>query len=153
MTILGTPRIFHKKWKFVIEIGGVRFAGFRTCGEIAINVAKIEHSEGGALIPDKSPGRVTVPDVELTRGATDDNDLYDWMQEVVGADSLLDEPLFKRTLDVVQLNRRGIPLKRWTLVNAWPIAFTGGDWDNEADENTIEKVTLAYDYPVLGGIT
>lgn len=153
MTILGVPRIFHKKYKFVVEIGGVAFAGFRTCGEIGINVAKIEQSEGGSLIPNKSAGRVNVPDVELTRGATDDLDLYNWMQEVVGSDSLLDEPLYKRTIDIVQLNRRGDPLRRWTLVRAWPIAFVAGDWDNEADENTIEKVTLAYDYPVEGGIT
>lgn len=151
MAIFGVSRQYYKKFKFEVEILGVVYAGFQTCSDIRTQVAKIEHHEGGSLIPNKSPGRVTVPDVTLTRGATDDLDLYLWMQEVVAAGSILVEPDFKRTIDIVQRNRRGDELRRWTLVNAWPIDFKAGDWDNDADENTMEEVILAYDYPVLGG--
>ena len=149
--IQGVFRQYYKKFKFRIEIAGVVFGGFQTCGEIAIEVAKIEHFEGGSLIANKSPGRVTVPDVELTRGATDDLDLFSWMQQVVAAGTLLVDPAQKRTIDVVQQDRGGGELRRWTLVNAWPIKWVAGEWDNNADENTMEKVTLAYDYPTLGG--
>lgn len=151
MAIQGVVRSFHKKFSFIVEIAGVAYAGFRTCSPIQIQVAKIEHHEGGSLIPNKSPGRVTVPDVTLARGATNDFDLWNWMQEVVGAGTLLVDPAQQRTIDVVQLNRAGEELERWTLVNAWPIDWTAGDWDNEADENRIEQVILAYDYPTPGG--
>jgi hypothetical protein len=32
------------------------------------------------------------------------------------------------------------------LSRAWPVQFGAGDWDNEADENVIESVTLTYDF-------
>jgi len=149
MTIRGVTKQYHKKFTFLIEIRGVISAAFRTCGEIGLEIAKIEHFEGGSLIPHKGMGRVTVADVELTRGATSDLDLYNWMQEAVGAGAMLAEDAVKRTLDVVELDRAGTEVRRWTLVNAFPIKWVGGEWDNEVDENTIEKVTLAYDYPVL----
>jgi len=149
--IAGVTRSYYKKFKFVVEEAGIRFAGFQTCGEIAIEVAKIEHFEGGSLIPNKQPGRVTVPDVELTRGASDDLDLWGWMQQVVAASQVVVDPSQKRTLDIIQQDRTGAELRRWTLINAWPVRFKAGDWDNNADENVVESITLAYDYPSIGG--
>ena len=151
MTIAGVTRQFYKKFSFVVEESGIRVAAFRSVSDIRIQVAKIEYSEGGALIPNKSAGPVTVPDVTMTRGATDSLDLWNWMQQVVAAGGILAEPDYKRTLDLVQLTRSGTELRRWTLVNYFPIDFKAGDWDNEADENVIEEVILAYDYPIVGG--
>jgi len=149
--IEGLVRSFYKKFKFRVEIQGVIWAGFQTCGDIAIEVATIEHHEGGSLVPNKSPGRVTVPDVELTRGGTDDLDLYAWMQQVVAAGGILVDPSQKRSVDIVQQDRAGGELRRWTLINAYPVRWKAGDWDNGADENVIESITLAYDYPTIGG--
>lgn len=149
--IRGVNRAYYKKFMFVIEEDGIAFAGFQTCGDIAIEIARIDHHEGGSLIPHKGLGKVTVPDVELTRGATDDLDLYQWCQECVAQSALLQEPEQKRNLDVVQLDRRGEELRRWTLVNAFVVRWKAGDWDNNADENVIESITLAYDFPTLGG--
>ena len=156
MTVLGQPRIFHKKFKFVVEVNGVGgiaegVAGFRTCSELSHEIAKVEYSEGGRIIPHKSPGRVTFTDVTLERGATQDRDLHDWMFQVANASahSGVVEPNFKRMLDIVQLERDNAELRRWRLFDAWPTKFVAGDWDNEADENVIESVTLTYDYYML----
>lgn len=159
MPVIGNPRTFHKKFKFVVEIDGIVSAGFRTASELSVEVAKVEYYEGGSLIPDKSPGRLSFTDVTLERGATTDRDLFDWMEQVadaaaaagppregVGSGSGLVEPAFKRMLDIVQLERDGSTLRRWRLHGAWPQKFVAGDWDNEADENVIESVTLTYDF-------
>jgi phage tail-like protein len=148
MPVIGTPRSFHKKFKFIVEIDGVASAGFQKCSELSVEVANVQYSEGGALIPNKSPGRLTFADVTLERGATDDADLFDWMQEVAdaSANAGLNEPEFKRNLDIVQQDRDGSELRRWRLNGAWPVKFVAGDWDNEADENVIESVTLTYDF-------
>lgn len=42
----------------------------------------MQYFEGGALIPNKSPGRLTFSDVTLERGATQDRDLFEWFQDV-----------------------------------------------------------------------
>jgi hypothetical protein len=48
-------------------------------------------------------------------------------------------------LDVVQQDLDGTTLRRWCLSHVWPTKFVAGEWDNEADENVVESVTLAYD--------
>lgn len=153
MTIQGTTRQFQQKFKFRVEIDGVTFAAFKTCSKIQVQVGVIEHREGGALIPDLQPGLVTVPPVTLTRGVSSDRDLYLWMQEVVSMSGIPDDEIdMKRSVDIVQLNRNGrVELKRWTLVNAFPIDYSGGEWDNDAEENTMEEIILRYDYAIEAG--
>jgi len=78
MAVIGNPRSFHKKFKFVCEIDDVGHAGFQKCSELSVEVANVQYFEGGSLIPNKSPGRLTFSDVTLERGATQDRDLFDW---------------------------------------------------------------------------
>lgn len=147
--IIGSPRNFHKKFKFVVEVDvGVSRSAFQKCSELSAEIAKIEYSEGGTLYPDKSPGRLSFSDITLERGASLDRDLYDWFIEVcdAAAGGGVVEPGFKRNLDIVQLDRDGTELRRWRLTGAWPTKFVAGDWDNEADENVIESFTLTYDF-------
>jgi phage tail-like protein len=148
MAVIGTPRSFHKKFKFVVEIDDVAYAGFQKCSELSVEVAKIEHYEGGSLIADKSPGRLTFSDVTLDRGATQDRDLFDWLQEVAIVSSGLGlvDPYYKRNLDIVQQDRDGTTLRRWSLARAWPTKFVAGEWDNDADENLVESITLTFDF-------
>ena len=148
MTIVGNPRSFHKRFSFVVEIDGLESAAFAKCSELSVEVAKVEYSEGGSLIPNKSPGRLTFADVTLERGATHDSDLFDWFQDVAITSSGLGltDPNYKRNLDIVQKDRDGTTLRRWSLTNAWPVKFVAGEWDNESDENVIESVTLTFDF-------
>ncbi len=148
MAVIGTPRTFHKKFKYVVEIDGFTSAGFQKCSELSVEVANVQYFEGGSLIPNKSPGRLTFADVTLERGATRDHDLFDWFQDVAITSSGLGLPdvAYKRNLDIVQQDRDGVTLRRWTLVRAWPVKFVAGEWDNESDENVIESVTLTYDF-------
>ena len=148
MPVIGTPRTFHKKFKFIVEIDGVASAGFQKSSELSVEVANVQYFEGGSLIPNKSPGRLTFADVTLERGATQDRDLFDWLQDVAITSSGLGltDVFYKRNLDIVQQDRDGTTLRRWSLSRAWPVKFVAGDWDNEADENVIESVTLTYDF-------
>jgi phage tail-like protein len=86
--------------------------------------------------------------VTLERGATEDRDLFGWFQDVAITSSGLGltDVNDKRNLDVVQQDRDGVTLRRWSLSRAWPIKFVAGEWDNESDENGIEQVTLTYDF-------
>ena len=139
---------FHKRFKFVVRIEGVAVAAFQKASELSVEAAKVEYFEGGSLIPDKSPGRLTFSDVTLERGVTNDRDLYDWFLEVATAasDTGLNEPDYRRTMDIEQLDRLGNVIRTWRLFNAWPQKFMAGEWDKEADENVIESVVLTYDY-------
>jgi phage tail-like protein len=149
--IIGTPRSFHKRFKFRVEFDGLGSAAFKTCSEIAIEFATVEHREGGVLIPDKSPGLATIDDLTLERGATMDRDLYDWLLQVgdIAANGGQIDAKYKRMGELVQYDRDNTVLRKWRLHNCWVKRFVAGAWDNEADENVIESVVLAYDYPEL----
>ena len=153
MAIIGQPRSFHKRFKWICEVPGLGSSGFSKCSELSAEVAKVEYFEGGSLIPNKSPGRLTFSDVTLERGATQDKDLFDWFSEVVSTSSGLGlvDPDYKRDAEVVQQDRDGTTLRRWSLYQAWPVKFVAGEWDNDSDENVMESVTLTYDYFELGG--
>lgn len=145
--VIGKGRSYHKKFKFIVELDGFGSSAWQKCGELSAEVAKIEQWEGGSLTPNKSPGRVTFSDVSLDRGATEDEDCYTWFSEVadtVANAGLIDDE-YKRSGDIVQQDRDGSSLRRWRLTNAWPIKFVAGEWDNTADENVMESLTLTYD--------
>lgn len=146
-TVIGKTRSFHKKFKFIVEVDSFGSSAWQKCGELSSEIAKIEQWEGGALIPNKSPGRMTFADVTLDRGATEDLDCYNWFNTVASAVSnagLIDDE-YKRNADIVQQNRDGKTLRRWRLTNAWPMKFMAGEWDNGADENVMEGLTLTFD--------
>ena len=95
--VLGTPRVFHKKYKFLVEIDEVAVAKFRNCSELSAEIDKIEQREGGSLIPNKDPGLVNFTDITLERGATDDFDLFTWFkltQSLMGVSTLMTAAAF-----------------------------------------------------------
>lgn len=154
MAIFGKPRTFDKKFKFVVEVDGLGWAGFQKCSELAVEIQQVKYREGGTLVAHKDPGLVEVSDVTLSRGATRDHDLWNWVKQVVdmiasggggaggiGAGAV--DPDFRRNADIVQLDRDGTELRRWSLYSTWPTKFVAGEWDNDADENVIETITLA----------
>lgn len=154
-TVIGEPRSFYDKFKFRAEVDGFGYSGWQKIGEPKQEAALVEHWEGGSLISDKDPGRVTVADIDFERGATDDRDMWHWFQETaniaagVGGIGLV-RPNFKRTITIVQLDRDDTVLETWTLFNAFCRAFSPGDWDNTVDEKQIVKMTISYDYPLPG---
>ena len=151
MAIQGTPRSFDKKFGFLVEIDGFVSAGFSKCSELKASVAEIKHFEGGTLIANKSAGRLDFADITLERGATRDLDMFLWFGNVANAPANigLKEVAYKRHLDIIQIDRDGEPLKRWSVFNAWPKEFVAGEWDNNVDENVLQKMVLCYDYYVL----
>src|SRR3990172_6804347 len=120
--------------------------------ELKVEAAKIEYFEGGALIPIKDAGRLTFSDVTLERGATDDFDFFNWMNDVgnaargpggVGVVS----PNFKDdSLEIVQRDRDNSTIRSRHLIGAFPISYMAGDWDNTADEVVIEQLVMTYDF-------
>lgn len=146
--VLGTPRHFERKYKFLVEIDGFTSAKFQTCSALEGELATIEYSEGGTEYPTKEPGRVAYSDLTLERGATDDLDAYNWWTETIdaAANAGANSPDFKRNVDVVVIDRDASELKRWTLNSAWPKKFVAGEWDNEADEINIEQLVLAFEF-------
>ncbi len=151
MPIIGTPRSYFNKFKFLAEFDGLTYAGFKSCSELSAELATIEHFEGGVLIPNKTPGRLTFADITLERGATLDLETYNWFEQGAKASAGtggigLKDNRYKRNGEIIQLDRDDTVLQRWSIKGAWVKKFVAGDWDNDSDEKVITSMTLAFDF-------
>ena len=142
----GSPRSYFKKFKFVVQIDGFSYFGFQSCTELSAEGGVVSQREGGALVEDKTPGLLTVPNITLSRGATKDEEMFNWFKQVVDMTANLGEglpdPQYMRNLDIVQQDRDGSELRRWRVKGAWPRKFVAGEWDNNAEENVINSLEL-----------
>lgn len=146
--VVGSPKDFFRKFSFEVQIPGFASAAFQDCSELSHEVGNIEYYEGGAVSPINLPARVKVSDLTLNRSATVDQDMYVWARQVVDilANGGLIDPSYKRTIDIVQKDRDGTSvLARWRCFGCYPSKFVGGAWDNNADELTMESLTLKVD--------
>jgi phage tail-like protein len=159
MPINGAAPTYHQSFRFFVEIEGVTRLRFKNCSELASEFETIEHYEGGVAIPNKTAGRMTFDDITLERGVvTGDFDLYEWHLQAgnpsisapqgpgIGTGVGAGNGGYKRNLSIVQLDIDGSELRRWRVYGAWAKRFVVGAWDNDADEVTIESVTLTYDF-------
>jgi len=144
---MATPVNWYKKFSFIIEIDGIARAAFVRCSELAVEAANVAYREGGRLHPHNAPGTVTFPELTLERGVTDDFDLYNWFKDTfdAGAGTGLTTPDLYRTFDIVQLDRSGNEVERYTVYDAYCRRYAAGDWDNDADETRIESVVIQPD--------
>jgi phage tail-like protein len=144
MTVTGAARKFDKRYKFIVQIDRFQRSAFQACSELSAEAAIAEQWEGGAMLAEKEPARVTIPEVTLSRGATAVYDMWWWFREVSNLvqNGGTAPPTHERTVDIVQQNRSGATLKRWRLFRCWPSKFVAGEWDNTSDENVIESLTL-----------
>ncbi len=148
MSIKGQPGSFYKKFKFIVRIDGIDAFEFEKAGPLEMEVAKVEQWQGGRIIAQKEPGRTTFPDCVLVRGKTSDLQIWNWMKTVSDASKNggTIAPDYKKTVDIIPQDRDNTTLKPHRLFNAWPCKLKAGEWDNTADENVVEEVTLCYDY-------
>ena len=155
MPITARERRRHPRSRFNVEVEGFGSGSFMTISGLQVNIETISHREGGKLIPDNTAGNVSFEPITLSQGTvTDDLDMYEWVQDVyrAGADTGLDDPDYKRTVDIVQLGRSGNEERRWRLRGAFPSTFIAGEWDADANENTVQSMTLTFqDFELVAG--
>ena len=155
--IFSTGRTFLNRFDFIVQIDGFGDAAFMTASGLGAETSVIENYEGGRSFPRKTPGRTTFSDVTLERGMTvGDVDFDTWYRQVMNAS--VSSPLsgtlgagvgvpdlYKRQVDIVALGRDKTPAVRHRLFNAWPSAFSPGDYDASSDELVVESLTLTYE--------
>lgn len=146
--INGTTTVFHVKPKFRVEIDGFVSAEFSKASAVEIEFEEAKYRQGGQLHETKIPVLATFSDVTLERGSSKDLDFYNWTRQVGNAatGTGLVEPLFRRTVDIVQLDRDNKVLQRWRLFRAYPKKFVAGEWDANAAEVIIQQLVISYEY-------
>jgi phage tail-like protein len=126
----------YVNFNFLVEIDGIRRAGFHECSGFDSTVEVIEHNEGGTITPRKIPGMTKFGNISLKWGMADDTDLYDWHMQVANGQ------MVRKNGSIIVLDRAGNEVSRWNFVRAWPSKWDGPDFNAEGNDIAIETLEL-----------
>jgi phage tail-like protein len=128
-----------RNFNFVVEIQGLRQAGFAECSGFGSSTDPTEVPEGGwNSTVHKLAGRTKQNNITLKWGLTDSRDFYDWYRDLVGG-------MVKRLNgSIVALDLEGQEAARWDFNGAWPTKWDGPDFSAKSNEVAIETLELAH---------
>jgi phage tail-like protein len=144
-------------FRFVLELAALQVGGFTECTGLQIGTSVFEYAEGGRNGSKlKFPERGTVSNITLKRGlllGSTSNTLFAWQHDVaIGAFDPLDNPMRRppdpdadvaNRLAIVMQNEQGIPVKRWRLVRAFPIKWSGPELKADSGAIAVESLEIA----------
>ena len=131
----------YRNFNFVVEIQGIRSAGFTDCSGFGASTDPIEYREGGKnTTTHKLPGQTKYTNIVLKWGLTDSRDLYDWYRDVVNG------KIRRAHGSIVVYDVDGLTEKvRWNFFDAWPTKWDGPDFSAKGNDVAIETLELAHE--------
>jgi phage tail-like protein len=136
----------YRSYNFLVEIDGITRAGFRDCAGLDSSSAVIDYREGDdrSLTTRKLPGMVTYSPVTLSRGITDDADLWTWRDQAAQG------RVVRRNGSIVLLDDTGAEKLRWNFREGWPSRWTGPSFNATGGDIAIEQLEIAHEGLVRG---
>lgn len=132
-------------YNFLLEIDSVRVAGFSECSGLQMEIKTFDYKEGGRNNSTlKFPEHASYGNVTLKRGVTVSNELIGWQLDAA-------EGRFKRVTSVgisfaiIFRDETGEAVKRWNLIRAFPVKWTGPDLKAAGSEIAIESLEIAHE--------
>jgi len=130
------------RYNFVVEIDGLRRAGFMTCSGLEEETEVREYREGGDnSTVRKLAGLNSFTPIVLEAGSTADAELWDWRQRVKRSGAQGN----RKSIQVIQQNESRAEVKRWIVRDAWPSKFTGPEFDASSSESAVETVEIQHE--------
>jgi len=127
-------------FNFGLEIKGVLEVFFTECTGLKAKRKPHVYKEGGVNdFVHKLPGRTEYDDIKLKRGITDSDKLWRWYEK--GLETLKIE---RKAVTIIQFDLVGLPLKRWDLLEAYPVEWSGPDLKTDSSNVVFETVVLAH---------
>jgi len=139
------PIDFYGSFRFYIEIDGLAQAVFTEMSGLQVETEVMEYEEGGSNgFVHRLPGRTKIGTITLKRGVTKSNEFFKWCQDIVYG------KIRARNMSVVMYDGAGVEMTRWDFANAYPIKWTGPQFDADGKTAAVESLELAHDGLVPG---
>lgn len=141
------------KNQFIMEIDGIPSYMIKTAGKPSISFEKItlDHINLKRHVKGKGEWQdieITMYDPITPSGAVN---VMEWVrlshESLTGRDGY--SAMYKKDLDLYQLDPIGAKVSQWKLKGAWISSFGAGDLDWSASDIVELSVTLTYDYAIL----
>ena len=131
----------YQAYNFAVEIDGINRAGFKSASGLDSSTGATKYREGtdATLASRQIPGLLTMSNITLTRGITDDRSLWDWREDVMKGKTQ------RRNVSIVLRDDQGNEKIRWNLRECWPIKWSGPSFEATTDSVAIESLELVHE--------
>jgi phage tail-like protein len=126
-------------YRFLVEIEALVVGGFSGVSGMGVRMEPEEYAEGGVNTHTHSlPTRYTHSNVTLTRGLTDADGLWRWVEQAV------EGRVRTRHVSVYVLDATGARAWGWQLLDAYPVGWTGPELQADGSSVAVETLELAH---------
>ena len=128
------------RFRFKVEIDGLEAGGFSEVTGFDASIDVMEYREGDMVqTPYKIPGLKKYGNITLRKGLADTTVLYDWITAGIEGE------VERKTLTITLLDQTESPVASWQIINAWPVKYTGPDFNATSSEVAIETLEVAHE--------
>jgi phage tail-like protein len=138
--ITGTRHDPYLAFAFLVEIDGLEAGGFSEVLGLSAELEVLDYREGGVNeFMHRLPGPVRHPGgVTLRHGLTDATELWEWWRAAVRGD------VQRHNTSILLLGADREVVRRWDLVGAYPVRWTGPELRAGAPAVAVEALELAH---------
>jgi phage tail-like protein len=112
-----------------------------------------EYKEGGRNETTlKFPEATIYGNITLKRGITQSNELINWQLDVVNGEFSKNSRKNSVNIAIILMDEKGMPIKWWNLIRAFPVKWVGPDLKASGNEIAIEALEIAHEGIVKGSI-
>lgn len=131
---------------FVVEVDGDPIGRFTQVDGLEMEIEVESIDEGGQNdFSHKLPGRLKWPNIKLTRGVTQSDNLVEWMRQSAGEEFDGNKnKLTRSTVGIVMLSSSGRPLREWQVEGAFPVSWKGPSFSASDDDVLTEELEIAH---------
>ena len=132
--------------RFLFEVDGVEIGLFASVRGLAVSSQTEDIKEGGQNgFTHHLPGRLEWPNIVFSRGLTQSDALFDWINETAGEGfSAKGNKMTRRTGAITAMSSDGLRLRTWALDGVFPVRWKGPDFDGSSDTLLNEELEVAH---------
>lgn len=130
----------------MIEVDGQEIGTFREVSGLSVQVQVESIPEGGENgYVHKVPGRMDWPNLVLKRGLTKSDNLFKWFSKTSGDGfAAAKSKLGRSTAAVVQLDQAGTRIRSWSVVEAFPVKWSGPSFSADSSDLAVEELEITH---------
>lgn len=128
-------------FKFRVSMPGLPAGmGFQKVSGLTREIGVVEYDEGGYSHTHKLTGKEQGGEVTLEKGMFANTDLEEIYKRS------LNNPDYRTTVIIEQLDKFGKVARSWTLAEAWVSKWEGSELDATSEDVAIESITIQFEY-------
>ena len=132
--------------RFLFEVDGVEIGLFAAVRGLQVSSQTENLTEGGQNgYTHRLPGRLEWPNITFSRGLTDADALFDWMNKTAGEGfAAAGNKITRSTGAITAVASNGNRLRSWSLEDVFPVRWTGPDFATASDDPLTEELEIAH---------